>query len=304
MCFIVPSDEARLNRQLIQFAEVAEFAIEISRRLIKSGLRLLESQYGGVLRHADDELDPTFERFEIELLKERYGSLTVFRDGMPTRFGYRSSFLDDLLGEAGIARGDLENLSRSENIDSRIDAQPWAWRYRREALCAWRSEAHREIVTEEKLREVHERGINRIKESSSVRGDIEGFVTTKLSEIGYEKRRNRYDDFKVIYTNEKQIKCGVPLEIAFHIDVMPIAGLPASLNLYLMPIFDISGSDDFLIRWRQRGNFFELAGPLIPNFGLYRVAWDEGQLELMLRAYGALLNEIVPVIEDVSAQIS
>lgn len=302
MRFIGPSDEARFNRQLVQFAEVAEPSIEVSRRLIKSGLYLLEARYGGVLQHAEDVLNPTFERFEIELLKERYGSWTVFRDGVLTWFGYRSSFLERMLQDAGITRDELEDLSRSEEVDSRIDAQPWAWRYRREVLYAWRSEAHRKNVSEEKHREFQALGLTHAEEALKVREHIERFVAEQLGSLGYERTTKKYDKFKTVYTNAKRVGNGMAFEFAPDIDVTPITGLPASLNLYLMPVCDTSGADDFFVSCLQRGNFFKLAGPLVPNFGVYRAAWDMKQLELMLHAYRTFLAEFVPLAENTCAQ--
>lgn len=299
MFFKSPDDEKRFCSQLVQIADIANHSIQTARLLQQQGLCLLNAEYGGLLDNSSAALDATLGRFEVELLKERYGTWTVFEKGESLSLGYRSSFLDELLEEAQLERDHLENLSRPEEMDLRILARPWALRYNRNLLEKWRSTSQRDVVNEEKWRECRALGLG----SSHVMGKIKKHIELSMSKIvgnlGYEKSGRRYEKFKTVYTNANRITSGVAVELTAEVEVVPITGVPASVSLRFMPVLDISGANDFFVRCFQRGNFFKAIEPLVPNFGLYRVAWDEDQLELLLYAYAKFLAQSVPAIEGV-----
>jgi len=113
-------------------AEMSEFAdyandreiAQCVRKLVKLG-QSSNSLALSLASRGFGEYDPLTEPHS-ELLAEGFVNGNVFTTDGARRVTYRSPFADIALGEAGLSRSELRDLSRSPSIDQKIERAPWA----------------------------------------------------------------------------------------------------------------------------------------------------------------------------------
>lgn len=292
------SEAVQVTHQVTRFSAVAECWVDVSRRLIADDLLLLTTPYGGVLQDADAPIDQTTYRFETERLKERFGSIVFSSQGIDKRLGYRSCFIDDVLNTAGIQRSDLLDLSRTAEVDQRIASQAFLARYTRAALSISRSTEMVARIRQEVIREASKLPATRQNPLQSVTREFDQL----FKEFGYSRVKRSYYSQRVVYSNENAATV-LPLDFSLCVEKVPVVGYPVSIELLVTPRYDFSEVDEVLAKNFARGDYLNLVGALIPNFGRYRVGHNEDALRVSLNAHCKLLRNTLPAFEAACGEL-
>jgi hypothetical protein len=141
-----------------------------------------------------------------------------------------------------------------------------------------------------------------VSDFRSVKGHVDRSIAKVFDGLGYRKSAKSYGKFRTVFTNAGRAK-GVALDFAPEVDAIAVVGFPVTLALRFMPVFDVSSANDLLVRCFERGSFFKVIEPLVPNFGIYRGAWNIDELELSLHAYEKMLEVCIPSVEAVCAHL-
>lgn len=282
------------GRAIASFGDIALQAVPLSRALLADGLGVLSSRFGGLLSHPADVLDPVMEQFEVELLRERFGSAVIFRDGKRQCIGYRSACVDTLLGDAGFDRDHLESLRRPAGIDERINAHPWARRYRRDYLVEQRSVAMVEAVRSQMELEGRAR-VHDVSVATDVRRVFLDQVGALFREHGFKRSGAGSKGAGIHYIRHSATPGSMALEFSIEVSTLPKGRLPMNVSVSMQP--GVAGDTPVeIVETQARGDLWRIVEPLVPGFGRYRSALSPGAFVAQLHAYGRFLRACLPVV--------